>query len=143
MRPQERDWRTSTLYALLILNLAIMCEIIIITFQIYIPYCSSDAHMADYEREVDDRLIQFRGKRLAFETVKSLLGDKENQLVLFGGTSAGGKIHFHFYFSHSNNLMSLQISVTISGHNGYSEWRTYNYLDISYLLNAGADPILK
>ena len=37
-------------------------------FQIFIPYCSSDAHMADTKQEIGGRTVYFRGRRLAFET---------------------------------------------------------------------------
>ena len=60
---------------------------------VYLPYCSSDAHMTDTEREVPGYgAFQMRGRRMALEAVKLLVGSiKENQLVLFGGTSAGGR----------------------------------------------------
>ena len=60
---------------------------------VYLPYCSSDAHMTDTEREVPGYgRFQMRGRRMAHEAVKILVGSqKENQLILFGGTSAGGR----------------------------------------------------
>jgi len=59
---------------------------------VYVPYCSSDAHMGDTEVEFPFYGVQqFRGRRLAREAVKRLVGMKENQEVIFGGTSAGGR----------------------------------------------------
>ena len=55
------------------------------------PYCSSDAHMTSTEKIMDDRKIYFHGRSLAFETVTSLIGKKENQIVIFGGLSAGAR----------------------------------------------------
>merc|ERR1719348_1688028 len=57
---------------------------------VYVPYCSSDAHMGDSEHEIPRHgLQQFRGRRLARKAVEQLVGQKENQIALFGGTSAG------------------------------------------------------
>ena len=47
--------------------------------------------MADTQQEILGRTIYFRGRRLAFETVTSLVENKPNQTVIFGGLSAGGK----------------------------------------------------
>jgi len=59
---------------------------------VYVPYCSSDAHMGDTELDIPGLgLQQFRGRRLAREAVKQLVGRKENQRIVFGGTSAGGR----------------------------------------------------
>ena len=60
---------------------------------VYLPYCSSDAHMTDTEREVPGYgTFQMRGRRMALEAVRLLVGSqKEKQLILFGGTSAGGR----------------------------------------------------
>merc|ERR1711973_128332 len=59
---------------------------------IYIPYCSRDAHMADTEVEISGYgTVPLHGRRMAFETVTSLLGDRTNQTVIFGGCSAGGR----------------------------------------------------
>ena len=59
---------------------------------VYVPYCSSDAHMGDTEEEIPlFGLSQFRGRRLAREAVRRLVGMKENQEIIFGGTSAGGR----------------------------------------------------
>ena len=60
---------------------------------VYLPYCSSDAHMTDTERDLAGYGVwQMRGRRMALEAVKLLVGsDKEKQVVLFGGTSAGGR----------------------------------------------------
>ena len=59
----------------------------------YLPYCSSDAHMTDTERNIPGYgKFQMRGRRMALEAVKLLVGSqKENQIVLFGGCSAGGR----------------------------------------------------
>ena len=35
--------------------------------------------------------VPFRGRRIAFETVTSLLANRTDQVVLFGGLSAGGR----------------------------------------------------
>ena len=59
---------------------------------VYLPYCSADAHMTDTEREIPGYgKFQMRGRRMALEAVKILVGQKENQIVLFGGCSAGGR----------------------------------------------------
>ena len=60
---------------------------------VYLPYCSSDAHMADTERNLPGYgNFQMRGRRMSHEAVKILVGpEKQNQLVLFGGLSAGGR----------------------------------------------------
>jgi len=58
---------------------------------VYIPYCSSDAHMANTTQTIGNQNVFFYGRKLAFETVTSLVGSKENQIVLFGGNSAGGR----------------------------------------------------
>ncbi len=58
---------------------------------VYIPYCSSDAHMADTEKTILLQKVHFRGRRLAFDTITRLIGSKSNQLVIFGGLSAGGR----------------------------------------------------
>merc|ERR1719317_1727124 len=59
---------------------------------VYVPYCSSDAHMGDTDLDIPGLgLQQFRGRRLAREAVKQLVGRKENQRIVFGGTSAGGR----------------------------------------------------
>ena len=47
--------------------------------------------MTDTERTIDGRTIYFHGRKLAFETVTSLIGQRENQTIIFGGTSAGGR----------------------------------------------------
>ena len=49
--------------------------------------------MADTETNLPGYgMFQMRGRRMAQEAVKILVGhEKENQLVLFGGTSAGGR----------------------------------------------------
>ena len=60
---------------------------------VYLPYCSSDAHMADTETNLQFYgIFQIRGRRMAHEAVKILVGlEKQNQFVLFGGLSAGGR----------------------------------------------------
>lgn len=58
---------------------------------VFLPYCSSDAHMADTERMIHGVNVQFRGRALAFAAITGLIGQKVNQTVLFGGTSAGGR----------------------------------------------------
>ena len=60
---------------------------------VYLPYCSSDAHMTDTVKDVPGYgTFQMRGRKMALEAVKVLVGSqKENQLILFGGTSAGGR----------------------------------------------------
>jgi len=59
---------------------------------VYVPYCSSDAHMGDSEHEIPGYGVQqFRGRRLARKAVEQLVGEREDQVVLFGGTSAGGR----------------------------------------------------
>ena len=65
---------------------------------IFLPFCSSDAHLSNTTREVvfddaglDVRTIEFRGKHLAFTTILELVGDLEDQTVIFGGFSAGGR----------------------------------------------------
>jgi len=59
---------------------------------VYVPYCSSDAHMGDTEVDIPNFGVQqFRGRRLAREAVSQLVGMKENQRIIFGGTSAGGR----------------------------------------------------
>ena len=49
--------------------------------------------MADSTRELPGYFQPFEmhGRRMAHEAVTRLVGSKENQLVLFGGTSAGGR----------------------------------------------------
>ena len=47
--------------------------------------------MADTQQEISGHTIYFRGRRMAFETVTSLIGNKPNQTVIFGGLSAGGR----------------------------------------------------
>ena len=49
--------------------------------------------MTDTKRDLPGYGVwQMRGRRMALEAVRVLVGsDKENQLVLFGGTSAGGR----------------------------------------------------
>jgi len=59
---------------------------------VYVPYCSSDAHMGDTEADIPGHgLQQFRGRKLAREAVSHLVGMKKNQRIIFGGTSAGGR----------------------------------------------------
>lgn len=65
---------------------------------VFLPFCSSDAHLANTTREIvfddtrrDVRTIEFRGKHLAFTTILELVGDLEDQTVIFGGFSAGGR----------------------------------------------------
>jgi len=59
---------------------------------VYVPYCSSDAHMGDTDVEIPFLGVQqFRGRRLAREAVSRLVGMKENQEIIFGGCSAGGR----------------------------------------------------
>lgn len=58
---------------------------------VYIQYCSSDAHMADTTRNLFGLDIPFRGRKIAQEILTSLIGDKENQVVSFGGCSAGAR----------------------------------------------------
>ena len=60
---------------------------------VYLPYCSSDAHMTDTVKDVPGYgTFQMRGRKMALAAVKLLVGSqKENQLILFGGTSAGGR----------------------------------------------------
>ena len=47
--------------------------------------------MADTIQVVNNAKIYFKGQKMAFETITSLIGSKENQTVIFGGTSAGGR----------------------------------------------------
>ena len=60
---------------------------------VYLPYCSSDAHMADTKTHlVGYGDFQMQGRRMAHHAVDILVGtQKKDQLVLFGGTSAGGR----------------------------------------------------
>lgn len=59
---------------------------------VYLPYCSSDAHMGDTQ-ELTGELgtIQYRGRRLVREAISRLVGQKPVQRIVFGGTSAGGR----------------------------------------------------
>lgn len=47
--------------------------------------------MADTMGQIGNRNIPFRGKKLAFHTVTSLLANKTDQFIIFGGLSAGGR----------------------------------------------------
>ena len=58
---------------------------------VYIQYCSSDAHMADTSRNLFGLQVPFRGRRIAQAILTSLIGDKENQVIAFGGCSAGAR----------------------------------------------------
>jgi len=60
---------------------------------VYVPYCSSDAHMGDMEMVTGDLgFIQYRGRRLARAAISQLVGkEKMDQTIIFGGTSAGGR----------------------------------------------------
>ena len=58
---------------------------------VFIQYCSSDAHMADTTRNLFGLDVSFRGRRIAQEILTSLIGNKENQIVSFGGCSAGAR----------------------------------------------------
>lgn len=51
--------------------------------KVYVPYCSSDAHVGDAEFAG----WQFRGKRI----VAAVLADFEGRPIVFGGGSAGGR----------------------------------------------------
>ena len=55
----------------------------------------SDAHMANTTKTLFgygfEREVPFKGRKIAEEVVTSLIGDKENQIVSFGGCSAGAR----------------------------------------------------
>ena len=67
-------------------------HVLYIVSPVYVPYCSSDAHMGD-GAAVAGLLgqFQFRGRRLARAAVEQLVARRPGQTVLFGGTSAGGR----------------------------------------------------
>ena len=45
---------------------------------VFVPYCSSDAHMGDTEAEIPGHGVQqFRGRRLAREAVRTLVGGRD------------------------------------------------------------------
>lgn len=63
---------------------------------VFIPYCSSDAHMGQTEALINvtgdgKQVVYFHGRSLAVRTVQTLIGLKENQSLIFGGLSAGGR----------------------------------------------------
>jgi len=63
---------------------------------VVLPYCSGDAWMGDTTKQLTldngtTITVPHRGRRIARAAVKELIGDKENQEILFGGSSAGSR----------------------------------------------------
>jgi len=94
---------------------------------VLVPYCSSDAHMGDTQSDIPlFGVQQFRGRRLAREAVKQLVGMRENQEIIFGGLSAGGRgsmvlVDFiHELVHHSTTIYGLHDS------GAYQDIQPYN-----------------